>query len=281
MKQFILKISLLLLGLTISINMSAYDCEVDGIYYNINASAHTASVTYGGVKYQGSVDIPSSFTWKSKNVDVTSIGWEAFDGCTSLTSVMIPHSVTYVSGWAFANCKSLTSVKFEDGNVSCRCYYYDYSEYSFERVPIKDLYIGKYVYDFLGWDYNSLQTLTIGSQLKSWGQTYYGDNVITVNSLITNPRQLVPSFSDKVYLNATLYVPTGTKSAYEQVDGWKEFFDIQEKDFTTGTVNTVMDEGNVTETCRYNGNGQVIDTPQQGLNIIRYSNGIREKVFIK
>ncbi len=43
---------------------------------------------------------------------VTSIGSLAFDGCTSLMSVVISDSVTMIGGWAFDGCTSLASVKF-------------------------------------------------------------------------------------------------------------------------------------------------------------------------
>jgi len=42
--------------------------------------------------------------------DVTTIGSEAFTGCTALTSIEIPASVTYIGGYAFQGCTSLTSV---------------------------------------------------------------------------------------------------------------------------------------------------------------------------
>lgn len=41
---------------------------------------------------------------------VTIIGWNAFAGCTALTSLVIPNSVTSIEEWAFYSCTSLTRV---------------------------------------------------------------------------------------------------------------------------------------------------------------------------
>ena len=59
---------------------------------------------FGSCSSLTSITIPSS---------VTSIGNSAFYGCSALTSVTIPNSVTSIEGFAFEDCSALTSVVTE------------------------------------------------------------------------------------------------------------------------------------------------------------------------
>ena len=103
MKKLIVFLFSLILSVVFSTSALAYDVKIDGIYYDIY-SDKTAAVISGGEKYSGEVVIPSSITSEGKEYTVTSIGKKAFYGCSDLTSVTIPNSVTSIGDYAFKTC---------------------------------------------------------------------------------------------------------------------------------------------------------------------------------
>ena len=108
----------LILSVIFSISASAYDVEVDGIYYNLVSKGKFAEVTYGDKDYSGSITIPSSIKVNDEEYTVTSIGKSAFSSCRSLTSITIPNSVTSIGEWAFCDCSGLTSVTIPNSVTS-------------------------------------------------------------------------------------------------------------------------------------------------------------------
>ena len=102
----------------------AHDFEVDGIFYDKLNSSKVA-VTYKGEgsfdysnEYAGDIVIPSSVDYNGTTYSVTSIGYDAFSYCTSLTSIQIPNSVTSIGYDAFCECESLTSIEIPNSVTS-------------------------------------------------------------------------------------------------------------------------------------------------------------------
>jgi len=118
MKQIIFTLIAVLAALVPS-TMSAYDFEVDGIYYKLESDGviindgNEVTVTYETTSYNsytGDVIIPAEVTYNGTTYSVTEIGNQAFCKCSGLTSVTIPNTVTYIGFEAFDGCSGLTHI---------------------------------------------------------------------------------------------------------------------------------------------------------------------------
>ena len=114
MKHLQFKIALVAMLLSFAPKQaSAYDFEVDGIYYNVvSMSDLTCEVTHGNTLcfYSGRITIPKQVTYSKRTFNVTRIGDRAFRDCSDLTSVTIPNSVIEIGEDAFWYCSGLTSL---------------------------------------------------------------------------------------------------------------------------------------------------------------------------
>ena len=106
-----------LLALLGSTTLSA-SVPIGDLFYNLEASTRTATVTYSSSKYTGSITIPATVTNSGTIYSVKSVGYWAFSGCSGLTSITIPNSVTSIGNFAFENCSGLTSVTIPNSVTS-------------------------------------------------------------------------------------------------------------------------------------------------------------------
>ena len=170
-----------------------------------------------------SLTIPSS---------VTSIGNEAFHGCCGLTSLVIPSSVTSIDRSAFSGCSSLTS-------------------------------------------------LTIPSSVTSIGESAFSgcSGLTSIYVYLEKlPNLGTDIFSGCDAKNCTVYVPTGTYDDY-----WLSEFGYFENivEFDATGIDKVTTSTDAKELSRYSVNGQRLSAPSKGLNIVKYSDGSVKKVVVQ
>ena len=226
---------------------TAHDFEVGGIYYNITSAANrTVTVTYKG---SSSNEYSNEYTG-----NVTIPESVTYNGTT--------YSVTSIGDYAFSYCSSLTSVVIGNSVTS----------------------IGTSAFEGCA----NIESLYISTSLESIGAKAFAgcEKIKEIKVGLEKPIRCVANiFADAVYDNAVLYVPTGTKSLYEEREPWNLFFDIVEMDFTG--IDEVLDEvkGEPTVDASQNGkvegvyydlSGRAIESPTTGVYIV---NG--KKVVIK
>jgi len=92
----------------------AYDCEVNGILYDL--SLHDATVVRNiESPYSGDIVIPESITFDGRNYTVTSIGDYAFYDCSELFSITLPNTVVTIGMYAFGDCYNLKQISLSSG----------------------------------------------------------------------------------------------------------------------------------------------------------------------
>ena len=195
-----------------------------------------------------SIELPSG---------VTSLGRNAFRNCTNLSSLTLPSSVKEIWSDAFWGCESLTSITLPSG--------------------VENVWSDTFR------DCKSLKSITLPSDLKQIeGDAFKGCNSLTsIYAFMKKPCEIQETtFDNETKINATLYVPKGSLLNYWDDNQWKKFMNIEEFDATSiGSLNTNAND--VQEVSRYSDNGQRLNTPAKGLNIVKYNDGTVKKIMVK
>ena len=267
--------------------------ETDGKLSILDLS--DAKIVEGGSAYYSDRDDGFICTSNDK------LGDYAFYGCSGLTSLTLPSSVTKIGCYALSSCIGLTSLTLPSSVTKIGCYALSSCiGLTSLTLPSSVTEIGEAA--FL--NCRGLTNFTIPSGVTSIGTSAffccYGLISLTIPSSVTAIgsrafnacseltsiyayMEKLPETGSNLFLgcdekNCTVYVPKGTGDAYF----WSEFgyFDKIVEFDATG-IDKVAISTNVKEVSRYSANGQRLSAPAKGLNIVKYSDGSVKKVVVQ
>ena len=212
---------------------------------------------FNGCSSLTSVTIPNS---------VTTIGWRAFNGCSSLTSVTIPNSVTIIGGSAFSGCSSLTSVTIPNSVTTIREYTFDdCNSLTSVTIPNSVTTIERSAFSSC----TNLQKVNIGNSVKSIGeQAFYECTKLTQISseAVVPPTCGLNVFAGINKSNCKLIVPKNSIDAYKQAYQWKDFLLIEGS--TTGITNTVYNNSGLADVYTIDGTKRLSKASTDEINAL-------------
>lgn len=228
----------------------------------------------------------------------------AFFGCTGLTSISIPNSVTHLGKQAFSNCTGLTSATIGNGltDISFAAFYQCTGLTSLTlgsgltsignaafalcsgltTVTIPDNVTDIVAAAFFGCP--SLTTVTIGKGVKTIGKGAFGDCMSLADVYCL--AEAVPAtddedpFAESSVATATLHVPTASVDAYKSTAPWSSFKEVVAITAQDAGISGIAGEIHPA-TVRYTLGGRRTNHSEKGLTIFRTPDGSIRKAVVK
>ena len=188
-KGFIMLVVLMLMTTSSAMAQEAKFEVIDGYRYLLDSDTKTAIlVPKTDGKYSGDIIIPE----KVKGNDgveyiVASLGNSCFEGCSSLTSITIPSSVTSLDDYCFFDCDGLTSITIPSSVTSLggHCFF-DCNGLTSITIPSSVTSLGGFCFSYC----HGLTSITIPSSVTSLGNSCFigcnGLTSITIPSSVTS-----------------------------------------------------------------------------------------------
>lgn len=199
----------------------------------------------GYTKPTGDLVIPTEVTNDGVTYLVTQIHSEAFMDCDSLTSVVIPESVTFIGYSVFKNCTSLTEVYYNAIRIPYDSHWHTNifkGCTNLSRVIFGDN-VRSVLCKKLFENITSLTHVTIGTSVDSISDGVFRgcSHLTTIESRAEFPPTITESTFEGVPAYADIIVPCGAAYRYELADYWKDFTRITEDCSAIGDVDDLQD----------------------------------------
>lgn len=157
-----------------------------------------------------------------------------FVGCTSLATLHIPAKVTAIGMGGFTGCTLLNSITVDAANTvfsSDNGVLYNKSTSTLMAYPNGagrkySVVDGTRVIDPYAFCMTQIEEIELPATVILFGRNAftYCSGLAKVTAHAEQPVAISDDvFSESTYATATLYVPNGTKTLYQQADGWKNF----------------------------------------------------------
>ena len=219
-----------------------FEVTIDGLKYQCLASEKTATVLQDdSYKELTTVSIPAQVENEGVTFNVSAIGQYAFYDCYKITSLTLPSTLKTIGDYAFMYCYGMKELVIPEGCETIGHYaFWNCNGIRELVIPEGCETIGNYAFAHC----YGLRKLTLPSTLTSIGNYAFSNNtnMVSLTSRIKSPMAIdVSVFSTSNWnsekqeyeytpSSATLYVPRGTKSAYQALEGWSVFAAIEEYD---------------------------------------------------
>lgn len=157
MKHIDQKLWMVMAMLCLSISVSAYDFEVDGIRYNVLSHVDfTVETTISPdviIGEDGILAIPEIVRYGAKELKVVKIGDESFMSNIDIKDVQIPNGVESIGEYAFCDCSNLLAVSAENVRIV--------SSHAFDGcTDLTDLSLGEIISEIKEYSFASCTSLT-------------------------------------------------------------------------------------------------------------------------
>ncbi len=244
-----------------TIGINSGDVTVNGVNFKLDPDKLEARVVGGPEDYTGDIVIPDTIFTTNRNYPVTAIEKNVFNGCTGLTSILLPGTLSVIGDHCFESCSSLTSIRIPQyvkaigmgAFAGCA----NLRDITVDENNVKYSAADGMLFSNNGKVLNSYPSANgiinnLPDTLKTIGDGSFNGTTITrlilpesvktlgmscfvgceqLSSIISMGRDVPSSFSGTntsafaglPFDKITIIVPAGYETAYAQASGWKKF----------------------------------------------------------